>query len=487
MFVTTVITRLARAVAPDGAPDVYVSSGLCVLEQSGFVDVNADGIDDLILEVGEEIYGFPSSRTSAIVRWIVPGAIGWGHVDMTSSPDGGPAQLYWSQENHDVYFRAEYTIDPSSLALVELWSSSEWSWSYAYVGDIDGDGMADLGGTQAYRLSSTGATLDMPGLFFDASGRRYNIQNVNAIGDINADGFDDVVVEWRTTEYDPYSKCGWTWGPAALFLGSPSGLGTESLWRLWVPGHPDWGLGRDAVAFPEHDALVVSMLGEGVTFCTDWTRLTLGVIRDASTTGAYVDQSIELTELGADGIFSSYILGVLAGPNSESDLAVLDGTGAHQGMQWLGWDDAAGMLADAPVVDWSLSDAAFHSYITQTSSLPGGHRQAISASIGENELAVWGRAPEAISPGGSTTFDDPCNFWAMDFTTFFEDPPHDPPEPGITSVGEDSTPTLPSHRCGCHWTEQVGSLCVWVIGMGAGIRRRRDGARAGASPRSRAA
>ena len=138
-----------------------------------------------------------------------------------------------------------YHGSPAGLGLSPAWSAvGENSGDYfgnsvASAGDVNGDGFADVlvgarwynsdrGKAYVYHGSALGLT---PAFDWSAPGANADDRfgfSISTAGDVNADGYSDVLVgAWGYDEQDANDK-----GKAYLFPGSPQGLSASPLWSV---------------------------------------------------------------------------------------------------------------------------------------------------------------------------------------------------------------------------------------------------------------
>lgn len=177
----------------------FTYTGTQTNEQQGFAvntcgDVNGDGISDLV-------YG-------------MPGYGGMGRIAVHhGGPDGLtlPATAVWDQQPD--------------------FADAEMGYAVSHAGDVNGDGFADvivgLPGINVARLylgSSTGLqTAAAWSATGSTVGERFGVAVCSA-GDVNGDGYSDVLI--GASAYDSYR------GRAYVFLGSATGLQPSYHWRV---------------------------------------------------------------------------------------------------------------------------------------------------------------------------------------------------------------------------------------------------------------
>jgi FG-GAP repeat len=208
----------------------------------GWVDLDGDGARDLVLP--EQIDGprvWPSARPAVepeVLASAPPGDL------FVVAEDGGPVALslpgpVWPDS------WSEYALDLEATALAPLgdpWPITGQTVPRETAGDVDGDGHTDFLSTwTSLLLTGAGARVDLPlpyGFF----------EGLDAVGDVNADGFDDLVV---TTSYGSDAQL-------ALYFGSPSGPSPTPHWQIDPPNasSTSW-LGASVLLVPGTDTLVV--------------------------------------------------------------------------------------------------------------------------------------------------------------------------------------------------------------------------------------
>lgn len=168
-------------------------------------DINGDGYDDLI--VSAKMYSNPETDEGGI--WIFYG-----------SPTGPSATPDWHWESNQAFAIAGFPVN--------------------YAGDINGDGYDDFliainawdgalndEGAVAVFYGSPSGPASTPDLFLQGDQKKaYFGHWADGAGDVNGDGYDDVVVS--SLDYDDVvSNEGRVW----LFYGGPSGLNPVAGWN----------------------------------------------------------------------------------------------------------------------------------------------------------------------------------------------------------------------------------------------------------------
>ncbi|MFB2552432.1 VCBS domain-containing protein [Ensifer soli] len=200
------------------------SSGFSVSEAG---DVNGDGFADLLVSAWT---ASPSGRGGAGSSYVVFGkASGFGTVDLATLGTGGfriegagadHASGWWSSsagdvngDGYDDVIIGAYGADPSGRTNAGS--------SYVVFGKASGFGTVDL------------ATLGTGGFRIDgAAAADYNGLAVSSAGDVNGDGYDDVIVGSR--DHDPSGRS--NAGASYVVFGKASGFGTVDLADLGAAG-----------------------------------------------------------------------------------------------------------------------------------------------------------------------------------------------------------------------------------------------------------
>ncbi|MCC6158921.1 MAG: FG-GAP repeat protein [Deltaproteobacteria bacterium] len=247
---------------------------------AGAGDVNGDGFADIVLgakgdsdlghlTTGEirlytgSVEGPGSTATSTLFgmtqgSWFGSSVAGAGDVDGDGFDDvvvGAPFDSSMKGKNGAAYIYRGFEggLLGVPTVLTHPTPLGDFGYSVAGAGDVNGDGYADVivgqpeydgsgvqGGAVHIYFGSADVSGDAPDWSFTSDqGRQAKFADcVRSAGDVNGDGFDDILVgAWR------YHVEGQPRGAAFLFLGSEDGPSTEPDWIGYPTNFgPDYGI-----------------------------------------------------------------------------------------------------------------------------------------------------------------------------------------------------------------------------------------------------
>ncbi|MFT4625511.1 MAG: hypothetical protein ACI8PZ_004179 [Myxococcota bacterium] len=311
-----------------------------------------------------------------------------------------------------------------------VWSLGDAGEIATHLGDVNGDGAADLALDTTAWLSSPAGPIEGPTL---PTAERSQLHRA---GDVNGDGYADIAGPDAESE-------GWYGGrigPLRLYLGGPDGPDTTPLWSYT-------GVGETGMALTPAD-----VDGDGVD------ELVVACISVADESG--VGELVVLDDLAnPDGptLRSTTPLDLDLGEGLA--LAARDGDGADDvlaawegGIRVLPWTADDGFTLDSPTADRWTGDRGVVSLTTTD----------ISADGTADVVAAWARS------GGGSTF---LTAWLgdADIVTDPTDTAADT-EPAADPAGDTAIAPKSSGGCGCD-SGAPGALGPWLAAR-ALLRRR---------------
>jgi hypothetical protein len=481
----------ASGAAPASRPPDTLLLSTCSATGVDFVDVDGDGQEDLLFAVGRSVYVWGTAVPNEVpTRWTFDeGAAGleemWHIFTLQPASDGHQATLLHS--NRGVGKVTAYWV-AAGLELVLAWDDMVDSGSESF-GDLDGDGLPEASGSDGIRLSSLGdgGWVPWPGI------EGFSPESAAAVGDVNHDGFDDLFVHHSQgvdLTYTPYvyDKVNCTWGPAALFLGSPTGLLPEPLWTLYGEA-PFTAVGRRVVAVPEADALVVDLVEGGLwAFNPDCGPQEIGIIREAGSASAWLDYSSPVPVPGVDPDGYYMLLEGLQADDGAGSAGIylVESSGAPDGVQWFQLDDQAQALGSIPSTEWTEDWVDIDRYAWYLRGPRVGARQAMAVAVNvpysPDAILIWGRDAEGLGPSAEGSGDADCLFAAVPYSDpEFWVPPTEPtettgPDDPPATESDDSATTErvdpPPKGCGCRDGSPTLGVVPLLLLLLLGARRR---------------
>lgn len=250
-----------------GTALVTVRAGFGDIREANCVgDVNADGFDDLLLKNGESMVQlFTGSAAGPVTQGLLlaTGAAGWGGGGTTSIASQWVGQLDVNGDGYGDVVGVDFLVvrtgmmgvwfgGPAGLTATAsaTWTNTaavEWRLGVALAaaGDVDGDGFDDVlvsgndsnGVARVHLVRGSAAGL-VPALAASWSAREASGTLTDApfagVGDVDGDGYDDIAIgEHLTRRIDrPYGSL------LRVFRGGPAGPGANPWWRAPFGLHP---------------------------------------------------------------------------------------------------------------------------------------------------------------------------------------------------------------------------------------------------------
>ncbi|MCB9688085.1 MAG: FG-GAP repeat protein [Alphaproteobacteria bacterium] len=215
-------------------------------------DVDGDGYDDLIVGGNGEarVYLGSAIGVSSTSAWSATGGSDFGHAVASAGDVNGDGydDVVVGAYNYNRYGKASVFLgSPTGPETTPSWTGvgtyfdGYFAWSVASAGDVNGDGYDDLvvgaphedthghGRAWLFLGSATGlsATPDWAGE--EGNDGDYGM-SVAGAGDVDGDGFDDVIVGRPLGAVSFFGQ-----GGAYVYLGTAIGLSPVAAWIAWGP------------------------------------------------------------------------------------------------------------------------------------------------------------------------------------------------------------------------------------------------------------
>jgi hypothetical protein len=195
------------------------------------------------------------------------------------------------------------------------------------------------------------------------------------------------------------------------------------------------GVGAHAVVMPDGETILVSIVQEGFLLGPDWAPGSVGVIRDAGSPAAYLDQVVPVVSQPSG--WMPYLLGGLVDGDGTVSVPLVQVAGDPDGLQRLRWDPTAApnVVSDEPIVwmpEWLNLDYGTKFLVDPVG--PGVQAIAVPQVIPDYDLGVllvWGRQFDELGIRESGVQLDGCTWWAKPYTG--------PPETIDTGAVDSST------------------------------------------------
>ena len=395
---------------------------------AGGGDVNGDGFDDVFVKRGEDpgyVIGFFGSATRPTpVPAEIPVAGGEGGLFGSSIANAGDvdgdgyndvivgAHEYVAGEYREgavyLYQSTPTGLDPSAAWRVE---SNRFATGFGYAvagaGDVNGDSFNDIvvgtfhrngGGAVGYFGGPTGLSMVADWTITGAEGIDDLGESLAGAGDVNGDGYDDVIVG------APVSR------RAYLYPGGATGLASEPAWTGGTDAREGFGYSVAGAGDVNGDGYGDVLIG----FYSDWIFDGGAVIYLGSATGLSADPVWTVTgpeglgyavagagDVNADGYDDVLVgsngttllyLGDASGPSpSPSWSSQLDSSPPWLGSSWFGWRVVGGgdinLDGYDDVVVLSESDFSPRVYYGSDTGLPFSPSYSAPCELGDGAVA----------------------------------------------------------------------------------------------------